>query len=102
MHSSVFRGYIRGVPSAPCCFGLLLDCLHKVLEEVPGNYAPSPAAYWFTAAGRNWKMQKPVLLLLYAGDLAILKTRPEGLQRMLDVLQDFNKNRCIRVNPKAD
>ena len=45
-------------------------------------------------------MQKPVPLLLYADDLAILSTRPEGLQRMLDALQDFSKKRRLTVNGK--
>ena len=87
----------QGSPLSPLLFGLLIDCLHKVLKAVPGNYAPSLAAYWFTAAGRKWKMQKPVPLLLYADDLAILSTRSEGLQRMLDALQDFSKKRRLIV-----
>ena len=43
-------------------------------------------------------MQKPVPLLLHADDLAILSTKPEGLQRMLDALQDFSKKRRLTVN----
>ena len=43
-------------------------------------------------------MQKPVPLLLYADDLAILSTRAEGLQSMLNALQDFSKNRRLTVN----
>ena len=45
-------------------------------------------------------MQKPVPLLLYADDLAILSTRAEGLQSMLDALQDFSKKRRLTVNLK--
>ena len=86
-----FQGVQQGSHLSPLLFGLLLDCLHKVLKAEPGNCAPCLAAYRFTAAGRKWKMQKPVPLLLYADDLAILSTRPEGLQRMLDALQDFSK-----------
>ena len=65
-----------------------------------GNEAPSLAAYRFTAAGREWKMQKPVPLLLYADDLAILSTRAEGLQSMLDALQNFSKKRRLTVSLK--
>ena len=43
-------------------------------------------------------MQKPVPLLLYADDLAILSTRAEGLQNMLDALQVFSKKRRLTVN----
>ena len=43
-------------------------------------------------------MQKPVPLLLYADDLAILSTRAERLQSMLDALQDFSKKRRLTVN----
>ena len=43
-------------------------------------------------------MQKPLPLLLYADDLAILGTRAEGLQNMLDALQDFSKKRRLTVN----
>ena len=93
-----FQGVQQGSPLSPLLFGLLLDCLHKVLKTVPGNGAPSLADYWFTAAGREWKMQKPVPLLLYADDLAILGTRAEGLQNMLDALQDFSKKRRLTVN----
>ena len=93
-----FQGVQQGSPLSTLLFGLLIDCLHKVLKAVPGNFAPSLAAYWFTAAGRKWKMQKPVPLLLYADDLAILSTRPEGLQPMPDALQDFSKKRRLTVN----
>ena len=93
-----FQGVQQGSPLSPLLFGLLLDCLHKVLKAVPGNGAPSLADYWFTAAGREWKMQKPVPLLLYADDLAILSTRAEGLQNMLDALQVFSKKRRLTVN----
>ena len=67
-----------GESPQPIAVGLLLDCMHKVLKDVPGSHAPSLAAYWFTAAGRNRRMQKPVPLPLYTGDLAILSTKPEG------------------------
>ena len=43
-------------------------------------------------------MQKHVPLLLYADDLAVLSTRAEGLQSMLDALQDFSKKRRLKVN----
>ena len=45
-------------------------------------------------------MSKPVPLLLYADDLAILSTRAEGLQNMLDALQDFSQKRRLTVNLK--
>ena len=45
-------------------------------------------------------MQKHVPLLLYADDLALLSTRAEGLQSMLDALQDFSKRRRLTVNLK--
>ena len=38
-----FQGVEPGSPLSPLLFGLLLDCLHKVLKAVPGNYAPSLA-----------------------------------------------------------
>ena len=95
-----FQGVQQGSPLSPLLFGLLLDCLHKVLKAVPGNCAPSLAAYCFTAAGSKWLMQKPVPLLLYADDLAILSTRAEGLQSMLDALQDFSQKRRLTVNLK--
>ena len=93
-----FQGVQQGSPLSPLLFGLLLDCLHKVLKAVSGNCAPSLAAYCFTAAGSKWPMSKPVPLLLYADDLAILSTRAEGLQSMLDALQDFSKKRRLTVN----
>ena len=93
-----FQGVQQGSPLSPLLFGLLLDWLHKVLKALRGNCAPSFAAYCFTAADREWNMQKPVPLLLYADDLAILSTRAEGLQSMLDALQDFSKKRRLTVN----
>ena len=95
-----FQGVQQGSPLSPLLFGLLFDCLHKVLKAVPGNCAPSLAAYCFTAAGSKWPMSKPVPLLLYADDLAILSTRAEGLQSMLDALQDFSQKRRLTVNLK--
>lgn len=61
--------------------------------RLPAQYADScdRRLCLATAAGRNWKMQKPMPLLLHADDLAILSTRLEELRHMLDALQEYSK-----------
>ena len=47
-----FQGVQQGSPLSPLLFGLLLDCLHKVLKAVPGNFAPSLGSQLQAASGR--------------------------------------------------
>ena len=99
--SGAFRccqGLQQGSPLSPLWFGLLFDSLHKVLKTVPGNHASSLAAFGSVLQAASGKMQKHMLLLLYADNVAILSTRPKGLQCMLDALQDFSRKRRLTVN----
>lgn len=94
----MLQGVQQGSPLSPLLFGLLIDSLHKVLKTVPGNHASSLAAFVSVLQAASGKMQKHMQLLLYADDVAILSTRPKGLQCMLDALQDFSRKRRLTVN----
>ena len=39
-----FQGVQQGSPLSPLLFGLLIDCLHKVLKAVPGKFCPKPCS----------------------------------------------------------
>ncbi len=72
--SEIFRCFVKvkqGCPLSPTLFGLYVDGLEKHLLETNGTDAPE--------LGGNLAP-----LLLYADDLILMSTSPEGLQRQLD------------------
>jgi hypothetical protein len=85
--SSSFRchqGVKQGCPLSPLLFGLYLDSLEGMLD---GRECDAPAL----ADLRVW-------LLLFADDLALISETEAGLQRQLDMLQNFCTERGLTVN----
>ena len=66
-------------------FGLFVDGLEQHLMDTLGHNAPSLSGVL-------------IPLLLYADDLTIMSTTPEGLQRQLNALQLFCEQRQLSVN----
>ena len=86
--SEIFRclmGVKQGCPLSPTLFGLYVDGLEKHLLETAGIDAPELCGIL-------------VPLLLYADDLILMSTSPEGLQRQLDALASFCEQRQLTVN----
>jgi len=77
-------GVKQGCPLSPLLFGLYIDRLEHLLNACGG--APP------TLHGT------PVPMLLYADDLLIISTTPEGLQSQLDSLQRFCISSELEVN----
>jgi len=78
-------GVKQGCPLNPTLFGLYKDGLEKHLLETAGIDAPELGG-----------ILAP--LLLYADDLILKSTSPEGLQRQLDALGSFCEQRQLTVN----
>ena len=86
--SEIFRclmGVKQGCPLSPALFGLYVDGLEKHLLETTDIDAPDLCG-----------ILAP--LLLYADDLILMSTSPEGLQRQLDALASFCEQRQLTVN----
>ncbi len=86
--SEIFRclmGVKQGCPLSPALFGLYVDGLEKHLLETADIDAPDLCG-----------ILAP--LLLYADDLILMSTSPEGLQRQLDALASFCEQRQLTVN----
>ena len=78
-------GVKQGCPLSATLFGLFVDGLEQHLMDTIGNDAPSLSGVL-------------IPLLLYADDLTIMSTTAAGLQRQLDTLQLFCKQRQLSVN----
>ena len=78
-------GVKQGCPLSATLFGLFVDGLEQHLMDTIGNDAPSLSGVL-------------IPLLLYADDLTIMSTTAAGLQRQLDALQLFCKQRQLSVN----
>ena len=73
-------GVKQGCPLSATLFGLFVDGLEQHLMDTLGHDAPC-----LTGA--------LIPLILYADDLTIMSTTPEGLQQQLNALQLFCKQR---------
>jgi len=80
-----FMGVKQGCPTSPTLFGLYVNELQKHLLETADIDAPDLCG-----------ILAP--LLLYADDLILMSTSPEGLQRQLDALASFCEQRQLTVN----
>ena len=86
--SAIFRCLIwvkQGCPLSPTLFGLYVDGLEKHLLEMADVDAPI-------------LMGVMVPLLLYADDLILMSESAAGLQKQLDALASFCKERQLTVN----
>ncbi len=86
--SEIFRclmGVKQGCPLSPALFGLYVDGLEKHRLETADIDAPDLCG-----------ILAP--LLLYADDIILMSTSPEGLQRQLDALASFCELRQLTVN----
>ena len=87
---AVFKCYMgvkQGCPLSPNLFGLFIDALEKVMLQLPNK-----------GAMPKLDTGKAVPLLMFADDLLVLSTSPEGLQEQLDALQGFCAQRKLTVN----
>ncbi|BDA41140.1 Glyoxalase 3 at C-terminar half [Coccomyxa sp. Obi] len=78
-------GVKQGCPLSPLLFGIYLDGLQKILEATESTDAPCLNG-------------KPVPVMLYADDLALLSHSREGLQKSLDMLGTFSHDRGLTVS----
>ena len=78
-------GVKQGCPTSPTLFGLYVNELQKHLLGTADIDAPDLCG-----------ILDP--LLLYADDLILMSTSPEGLQRQLDALASFCEQRQLIVN----
>lgn len=88
--SSTFQciiGVKQGCPLSPLLFGLYIDALESHIAALAGDDGPDLAG---TA----------VKLLLYADDLVLMSKSLRGLQKQLDDLSAFCKERDLTVNVK--
>jgi hypothetical protein len=77
-------GVKQGCPLSPLLFGLYIDRVAPLIEAADPT-APALAGL-------------AIALLLYADDLTLLSTTPEGLQRQLDALHSFCLSSQLDVN----
>jgi len=77
----------QGCPLSPLLFGLYIDALESRIAALAGDDGPDLAG---TA----------VKLLLYADDLVLTSKLLRGLQKQLDELNAFCKERDLTVNVK--
>ena len=80
-------GVKQGCPLSPLLFGLYID---RVAPLITAADPTAPALAGLTVA-----------LLLYADDLTLLSTTPDGLQRQLDALHSFCLSSQLDVNLAA-
>ncbi len=78
-------GVKQECPSSPTLFGLYVDGLEKHPLKTAGTDVPELCGII-------------VPLLLYANDLILMSTSPEGLQRQLDALASFCEQRQLTVS----
>ena len=77
-------GVKQGCPLSATLFGPFVDGLEQHLMDTLGHDAPS--------------LSGVLIPPLYADDLTIMSTTPEGLQRQLNALQLFCEQRPLNVN----
>jgi hypothetical protein len=80
-------GVKQGCPLSPLLFGLYIDALDLRIDALAGDDGPDLAG---TA----------VKLLLYADDLVLMSKSLRGLQKQLDELSAFCKERDLTMNVK--
>ena len=78
-------GVKQGCPLSATLFGMFVDGLEQHLMDTLGQDAPCLSG-------------AVIPLLLYADDLTIVSTTPEGLQRQVNALQLFCEQRQLSVN----
>ena len=83
-HFECNLGVKQGCPLSPLLFGLYIDGLERLIHTCDG--AP-PSLHGL-----------PVPMLLYADDLLLMSTSPQGLQTYLDNLKTFCDSSQLRVN----
>ena len=79
-------GVKQGCPASPLLFGLYLDELERLLEEHADDID----------CPRITEML--IAILMFADDIALLSYSHAGLQKQLDILQNFCKARSLTVN----
>ena len=79
-------GVKQGCPLSPTLFGIYIDELEAFLRE---HIQESDGCYLH---------QVLIYILLFADDIALLSSSPEGLQRQLDALALFCDLRKLSVN----
>ena len=77
-------GVKQGCPLSPLLFGLYIDRLEPLIHACQGC---PPALHGL-----------PVPMLLYADDLVLISTSPQGLQTQLDTLHSFCEASDLHVN----
>jgi len=77
-------GVKQGCPMSPTLFGLFLDSLEELLLQ--GN------------ADAPFIGDRAVPAQFFADDSQLISTSPEGLQRLIDILQDFCSSHGLLVN----
>ena len=84
-------GVKQGDPLSPLLFGLFIDRIEKVLE----NMCPHVGVEI-----RNLLGEGMIRVLLYADDLVLLAEDAQGLQQLLEALDSFCSNQGMEVNVK--
>ena len=80
------KGVKQGCPASPLLFGPYIDALETLLQAASQEIdAPT-------------LLHALVAILLFADDIALLSYSPEGLQKQLDILQDFCFSNGLTVN----
>ena len=80
-------GVKQGCPLSPLLFGLYIDALEPRINALTDDDGPELAG-------------TPVKLLLYADDLVLMSKSSRGLQKQLNELNNFCKERGLTVNVK--
>ena len=80
-------GVRQGCPLSPTLFGIFFDGLHDHLHTAA------------LAAGLQLRSGRSVSSLVYADDVALLSWSPQGLQQLIDGMQDFCQHMGLTISP---